>query len=145
MSTYAERMERRRQEAEAERLREEQGPVSPSPQPKSEVEKTFGGFMRNLGADIKDVAYGLVIIGIFGSFWYVFDDWHYKPLRESEKVIKEKNEVISIYEVKINDLVDDIDTCEQETKRGKIHGIIKGIKSNDNNKTIVIDYNNTPY
>lgn len=66
MSTYAERMEKRRQEAEAERLRQEQEMAQPpnvllppSGYGESEVEKTFGGFMRNLGADIKDVAYGL--------------------------------------------------------------------------------------
>lgn len=94
---------------------------------------------------IKDIAYGFIIIGILGSFWYVVDDWHYGPLREKNKTIKEKNEIISLYEDKITNLVNDIETCEQETKRGKINGIVKGVKSKDNTKDIVIDYDNTAY
>lgn len=61
MSTYAEMQDRLRRQQEAERLRQEQDPVAPSPQPKSEVEKTFGGFMRNLGADAKAMFSGAMM------------------------------------------------------------------------------------
>lgn len=94
---------------------------------------------------IKDIGYGLIIISILGSFWYVVDDWHYKPLRDANKQLSEKKEIIKIYEGKITSLTNDVDRCEQETKRGRIHGIVEGIKAHEDDKNITFDYNSDKF
>ena len=57
MSSYLDR--RLEAQRRAEEARQKNAPPQQSPQAQTEVEKTFGGFMRNLGSDAMDFAVGI--------------------------------------------------------------------------------------
>ena len=77
---------------------------------------------------IRDYVWMGVIASALAGGVYFLQDWHYKPLRDKDSVIKNKDDLLDHYAKEFNIVYSKLYTCENNTSVKKIEGFINGIQ-----------------